>query len=192
MTIFLLYNNYEGDKMKKINNKGFTLIEILAVISIIALLTVVAGPSVLGIINTAKNKTQQVLIDNVKIAGQQLFDELENTNSELYNYSTKEGKLGDTITIETERDDNEKTRKIIRVNYQTLVSNGFLAGTNNEDIDTNPNKKIILDTKSKVDMGLCEIKIIKEIDKTKNYKTTYRIESNSTEEICPTTEEYNK
>lgn len=40
--------------MKKLNKKGFTLIELLAVIVILAVLMLLAAPSVLGIMNNAR------------------------------------------------------------------------------------------------------------------------------------------
>lgn len=43
--------------MKKNNKKGFTLVELLAVIIVLALIMVFAVPSVLGTMNTARSKS---------------------------------------------------------------------------------------------------------------------------------------
>lgn len=187
--------------MKKINNKGFTLIEVLAVIVIIAVLGMIAVPSVLNTINKGKDTSYDILIDDVKIASQQLFEELEYTsNGNLYHYSVTEGKLDTNIQIRTKDtngndldiDGNENTKESqITVNFQTLVSNGFLTGINKEEGEnSNPNSKIILSPKNSENIGSCEIIITKIVDKSNNYKTSYNIKGLSTNENCPTTEEY--
>ena len=42
--------------MKKLNKKGFTLVELLAVIAILALLVIVAMPNVLEMFNACKGR----------------------------------------------------------------------------------------------------------------------------------------
>lgn len=190
--------------MKKINNKGFTLIEVLAVIAIIAVLGLIAVPSILNTINTSKDATYDILVDEIKVAGKQLFEEVEYTNNDLCHYNQDgqlEGCLDKTypndnwkIKITVSNDSNGNEIKVIKVNLQTLVSNGFLNGTNNDNESSgNKNSKIILTPKTKEDIGNCSIRITKTVTGT-NYKTSYKIEDANTTaiEICPTTEDYNK
>lgn len=188
--------------MKKLNNKGFTLIEVLAVIAIIAILGIIAVPSVIKTINNGKDASYNILVDDIKIAGQQLIEELEYADSTLCHYDnngTKDncpnnndnGKI-----IITKENNSGNTRQIVEVNLQTLVSNGFLTGTNRDEADSdssNKNSKIIFSPKNNEDIGSCTIKIIKEVKTTENYKTTYSFENLSEENNnCPTTEEYQK
>ncbi len=46
-----------GDDMKNINNKGFTLVELLATMSILSVIMILAVPNVVGIVARNKNKT---------------------------------------------------------------------------------------------------------------------------------------
>ena len=47
----------EDKKKKKINNKGFTLVELLATISILAIIMLIAIPNVVGVVQKSRNKT---------------------------------------------------------------------------------------------------------------------------------------
>ena len=67
--------------MKKLNNKGFTLIEVLAVIAIIAVLGLIAVPNVLSSISTSKESSYKVIVGNIKTASVTLFEEVENNGS---------------------------------------------------------------------------------------------------------------
>ena len=151
----------------KLNNKGFTLIEVLAVIVIIAIIGGIAIPNVLSTINNSKDVAEKIMIENIKIAAQQLYEEVEfagtTPGTELYNY--KEDGTKDTII---KIHDNT-----ITVNLQTLVSNGFLKVTSED------NKKIIKNPKTGENIGECQIIITKEVDKDSNYKTTYTFTNDS-------------
>lgn len=166
--------------MKKINNKGFTLIEVLAVVVIIAVIGLIAVPNVLSIINTGKNSSYEILVKDITIAAIGLHEEVSFAESILYHYNTN-GKTGDKI---------ETLDNIITINLQTLVSNGFLTGTNNSDKSTNGNEKIIINPKTKDDMGSCKIEIIKIVEDN-TFKTSYTIKYKSGSTLfCPTDEEY--
>ena len=69
----------------------------------------------------------------------------------------------------------------IEVNLQTLVINGFFSVTGDGD------KKIILNPNNNENIGGCRIKIIKKIN---DDKVTYIIESLSTDESCPSSDDY--
>lgn len=178
--------------MKKLNNKGFTLIEVLAVVAIIAILGLIAVPSVLNTINTSKKAAYDILVDEIKVAGKQLFEETENMQGvegfAIYEYD-RIGATPTEITIIKPAEENRNP--YITINLQTLVGNGYLTGTNNNEFASNNNSKIILNPKTKEDIGECSITITKIVIGT-NYKTSYKIESLTEKEKCPTTEEYQK
>lgn len=191
MTIFLLYNYFKGDIMKKINNKGFTLIEILAVVAIIGILGIIAIPNVLDTINISKDTAYNILVDDIKVAGKQMFEEIKNMQEvedfSLYTYD-RSGVTTTEIIITKPAEENEES--YITINLQTLVGNGYLTGINNNDKSpSNYNSKIILNPKTKEDIGECVITITKTITEN-NYKTSYKIESLTKKEKCPTTSDY--
>lgn len=70
MDIFLLYNVYGG--YMRLDNKGFTLVEVIAVVAIITILSVVVVPSVLNSINNGKQKSYEVLVGDIKIAAKEI------------------------------------------------------------------------------------------------------------------------
>lgn len=181
MTVFLLYNYFMVINMKRMNNKGFTLIEVLAVVAIIAILGLIAVPNVLDVISSGKNSSYAIFIENTKIAGKQLFEEIEYSGNELFIYNNS-GKTENLVQI---------NGNVITVNLQTLVGNGLLTGINQDasNFNENLNKKVILNPKTNEDMGMCEIKITKI---TENYKVTYEFSAEGDNENCPKTEDFQK
>ena len=165
--------------MKKMNNKGFTLIEVLAVIAIIAILGLIAVPGVLNSINNSKDGSYRIMISNIKTASQTLYEEIEYVKGSIYQYNTNGTKTTSLVKI---------TNSSITVNLQTLVSNGLLTGTASEK----GGEKILILTNPKdgKNIGSCQIEIKKETNMATgkvNYKITSKSEDNSS---CPTTEDY--
>ena len=163
----------------KLNNKGFTLIEVLAVIVILSLLAGIAIPSVLSSINTSKEASYDIMISNIVTASSSLYEEIEYNNSILYEFNSS-GSTSNEIKI---------VSSSVSINLQTLVSNGFLNGSNNDCNDagcTNQNKKVLLDPKSKKDIGDCEIIITKT---NTNGKISYEVSNpdpnTNTNPDCP-------
>ena len=143
--------------MKRINNKGFTLVEVIAVVVIIALLGMIAIPNVISTINKGKDTSYEILVNDIKIAAKQLYEEVDYVGVVLKKYN----KDGETIN-EIDIDSNS-----IKTNLQTLVSNGFLIGANNPDRENSGNKnyKIITNPRNGEDIGECKIIIEKIVDK---------------------------
>lgn len=167
-----------------LNNKGFTLVEVLTVMVLITILGVIAVPNVLDTINNSKDKSYQIQVKNIVTASESLYEELEYTQSEIYYYDLN-GKTDEPLKI---------TDNTITINLQTLISNGFLKGSNNPDnSDENKNKERIINVKNNIDIGDCQISITKIVEIENNYKVSYIIENNSSDnKNCPTSKQYSK
>lgn len=168
----------------KIDNKGFTLVEVLAVVVIIGVLGGLTARGVLSSINTGKEASYKLMINSIVTASQTLYEELEYGDSTIWSYKyiddyksiTKEGSK---VTI-----DNNNNN--INTNLQTLVSNGFLSGSSGFTDEDEAGNKYLIDPKSKKNIGNCEIVITKE---KKNNKTIYKVKKRGTVDNCP--DEYN-
>lgn len=154
--------------MKKRRKNGFTLIEVLAVIIMIAILGGIAIPNVISTINAGKKAGEDILIKNIKTAAQQLYEEVEYAGSELYDY-TKDGNQTTKITI---TEDNT-----ITIHLQALASNGFISSSGEEI-------KEIKNPKTNENLGNCIIKIAKTV--STDYEVTYTITKEDNQAICPT------
>ena len=153
------------------DNKGFTLIEALAVIVVIGIVGLIAVPSIVSTLDNSKKASNKVLYGNIKTALQTMYEEIEYSGITIYQYYNN--------GINTEEQININSNSIT-TNIQTLVSNGFLMGISNPDKDST-NKKIILNADNK-DIGMCEVTI----EKVKSgNKVSYKFEG-SNEEDCPT------
>lgn len=175
---------------RKFNNKGFTLVEILAVIVIIAILGLITVPSFLGVINSSNNATYDILVKDITIASSQLYEEIDYMNNTLYHYNM-EGNTNNKIIIGEDLEGNKIGSNRIEVNLQTLVSNGFLKSNNSSNKSSNNNEMVIINPNTKDDIGECKILIIKVIDE--KFNTSYQIKNNSIgNSNCPLDSEYEK
>lgn len=147
------------------NRKGFTLIELLAVIIVIALITTVVTSSVIEYVNSAKNTSYNLLIQNTISASKTYYEECEygdlSDSSKYGSYACKIN--GSTITT----------------TLGALANTGMLSVN---DVDSN-GKKIVINPKDNTDISSCNIKITKTVDT--NYKVTYNISSNISSSDCP-------
>ena len=99
--------------MKKLNNKGFTLVELLAVIVILAVIMVITIPTVLGSMSEATDKA----FDSAKKAVQKYIDDqIELCNAGLGDLAGYESSLfvkqGKTCRIKYEADTSSATPTI--------------------------------------------------------------------------------
>ena len=163
----------------KIDNKGFTLVEVLAVVVIIGILGGLTAKGVLSSINTGKEASYKLMINSIVTASQTLYEELEYGGSTIWEYSYSDNE------VKKEEDKKvEVNNKIINTNLQTLVSNGFLSGSSGFTDEDESGNKYLIDPKSKENIGNCKIKITKET--SDNNKIIYKVEKNDdTVDKCP-------
>ena len=148
------------------NNKGFTLVELIATIAILALIVTISVPIVTSVINNSKEKNYTILVSNIKTAAKTYYEECDFNNSAAIS------------SICTNH----------RVTLKQLANYGFLS-TNRKENCTGDNCVIITNPKDNKDIATCIIEITKTVNAS-NYKTTYTIESKSTNTSCPTTNDY--
>ena len=53
--------------MKKLNNKGFTIVELVIVVAVIAILAAVLIPTIIGLVKTAQTSADVTLVKNVNL-----------------------------------------------------------------------------------------------------------------------------
>lgn len=118
------------------NNKGFTLIELIATIVILALVMGISTYSISAIIKNSKEKNYELLINNIKDAAENYYQECKYSNNTGITCSTDdEGKL---IT-----------------KLESLVTYGYLKSN---DTDSSSSQKIV-NPKDNEDITNCQIKI---------------------------------
>lgn len=139
------------------NRKGFTLIELLAVIIVIALIATIVTPSVIEYVNSAKNTSYNLLIQNTISASKTYYEECEYGD---LSDSNKYGSYACQIKEDT-----------ITTTLGALANTGMLSVN---DVDSD-NKKIVINPKDNTDISSCNITITKTVDT--NYKVTYNITS---------------
>lgn len=109
--------------MKKVkqNEDGFTLVEMLAVLVIIAVLAAVAVPSMTGFIKDAQKKSHTVQARAVLVAAQTVATEYTQRDGEPDNLKKEIVELiGDNYITEDEIGDIEidvDTRKVLSIEY---------------------------------------------------------------------------
>ncbi len=140
------------------NKKGFTLIELLAIIVVIAIVAVIVAPSVIKLFNKSKNKSYDLLIEDIRVAGENYYQECEHGD---LSDTTKYGHLACSISGNTSN-----------VTLGKLVELGILKASGNNNSITNP--------KNSKDISNCNITITKVVGE--HSKTTFNI--NIPEEEC--------
>lgn len=155
------------------NSKGFTLVELLGVVVILAILVGIITPSILKSLNNGKQTSYDILIENIIVASKSYYEEC------------KYGNLKDNVGNKRNCDSS--------ITLGELVNLGFLKGTNEKVCDVDGNncktKLVIKNPKTDDDISTCEIKI--NINKN-DEKTIYVVKSLKNINICPDNiEEYN-
>ena len=146
----------------KINNKGFTLVELIAVIVIIAIIAAITTPRVIESFNQGKESSYDIMINNIV------------TSSKAYYEECQFGGLTHNGTSCS----NEGT---INLTLNDLVNTGFLTGTN-ETAEDGTVTKVIKDPNTKEDIGSCSISITKAKE---GQKYVYIVNSTTSDGKCP-------
>lgn len=155
------------------NNRGFTLIELLAIILLLGIVSSIGIYSVSSYIESSRNKSDELLWDNIRIAGKTYIDECTSGASTL----------SCSLNIDTTDINNNTYSSIVTLN--TLASLNFLnvisdKKTNNEGNIEEQLK--VVDSKGN-DIGDCQITIAKNINKS-NYNVSYAISSENNDNRC--------
>ena len=124
----------------KLNNKGFTLIEVISVVLIIALLAGFVIPSVFGYFDTSKEKSEEIFIEEmeriienyVALEGRKLH--YESTSAKTV--SKCDPLVGDSSCVDVKVYRNDSTFKKITFNdliSEGLIQDGKIVNPNNND-----------------------------------------------------------
>ena len=124
--------------MLKLNKKGFTLVEVLAVVVILGIIMLIAIPNVSSLINKNKIDSCKKLKENIISATKTYFSD--------YRYK---------ISVDTDNCSNAETADIISINgfnlinskfpINKLIENGYLKGKSEIENPANGSK---IDTKN--------------------------------------------
>lgn len=165
------------------NNKGFTLIELLATIMLLAIIMTVTTVVVMNIVESSKEKSYELLVEDIKIAAQGYFEECAGSSL-----------IGTTIDCDLNSDTKNDAINDDSMEFalKKLSDYGFLKVSDEEG------KKIITNPDTNENINNCKIKITKNVDT--NYNVSYMIESFEDSAVdddgntveCPTSDDYNK
>lgn len=127
--------------MMKLNYKGFTLVELLAVIAIMGMLAVIMVPTISGVIEENKTNNSENLTNSIKSSARAYISdnryEIKLDDSSCDNNNTN---IRYITSIGTGKNLQEITNSNISV--LILVSKGYLKSNSGEIIDPKTNKSI--------------------------------------------------
>lgn len=164
------------------NRKGFTLIELIAVIVMISLIMVIVVPNILDIVSESKETSYNTLVKNIVTSSEMYYEECEYGD---LSSTTKYGSYACSINTST---------STITIPLSSLANTGFLKVSDTKEV-AGKEVKVVLNPRNNIDISDCKIKIAK-VKKTntdengiENIKVTYKVTAESGSD-CPTTEEY--
>lgn len=120
--------------MKKLDNKGFTLVEVIAVVVILSVLSLLIVPSISGLLNRSKENSYSDLINSIKLSCEQYINDNRYSN---------------TVNINCTSCESEECKQN-KITIKSLLDNGYLSPSGTDDSgDYIVNPK---DKKSKLDL----------------------------------------
>lgn len=155
------------------NNKGFTLIELMATIMLLSIIMVIGTISVVNILNLSKEKSYTTLVANVKVAAKSFYEECENSGIIPTEIDSKYCNIAD----------NKLT-----ISFKTLLDYGFLKSSSKDD----ENNKKLENPKDNSSLNDCGILITKQIDSNGGVTYIYEKDLDGDGLSCPTTDDYQK
>ena len=166
------------------NRKGFTLIELIAVIVMISLIMVIVVPNILDIVSESKETSYNTLVKNIVTSSEMYYEECEYGD---LSSATKYGSYACLIDTST---------STIKIPLSSLANTGFLKVSDTKEV-AGKEVKVVLNPRNNIDISDCQIKIAK-VKKTntdengiENIKVTYKVTADAESgSDCPTTEEY--
>ena len=129
--------------MKEINNKGFTLVELIATVVLLSLVMGIGAFAITEVIKSAKEKDYQLLIENINNAVELYYQECKFASNEYIDCPDKEG---DGYFITTLGD---------LVDYGFLKANGRI---DDDGGDINKVKNIVVNPNDDENISHCSIK----------------------------------
>ena len=140
------------------NNKGFTLVELIAAIVLLSVVVGITSYSIIGIINRNKEENYNLLIKNINSAAETYYQECRYSNNDMINCNKIE---------------NDE----YMVSLGDLVNYGFLRGNEKIKEGTEKDKYTIVNPLDNTNISNCEITV-----KFVNSKVEVNI---PTSDVCP-------
>lgn len=127
----------------ELNNKGFTLVEVIAVVAILGIIVAIVIPSVFGYFDTSKNSSEEIFMGEMK----KIIESYVALEGRNISFDTTNGKIvekcdplaGDDACVNVEVYKNTS-----RVTLNDLVNEGLVK--ENDIINPKNEKKCSLDT----------------------------------------------
>ena len=135
---YLLYN-YSGDSMRISDNRGFTLVELIATIVVLVLVMGIGAFAVSALIKSAKEKDLELLIKNIKDGTETYYLECKYSKSEVLQCPAATINGGLTY---------------YEVSLKELITYGFLEGNGKKGDDTYQ----LVNPVDKSDISSCRVK----------------------------------
>ena len=147
--------------MNKLNNKGFTLVELIATIVLLTLVMSVGKYAIINIINNSKEKDYELFIQQVKDASETYYIECGYA-SNIGAIDAHDGEIKATPIRKLDEDTEDICMELANeLTLGKLVTAGFLkANGKNED-----GSLVVINPKDKQDISNCQIKISYENNK---------------------------
>lgn len=140
------------------NNKGFTLVELIAAIVLLSLVVGITSYSIIGIINRNKEENYNLLIKNINSAAETYYQECRYSNNDMINCNKIE---------------NDE----YKISLGDLVNYGFLKGNEKIKEGIDKDKYTIVNPLDNTNISNCEITV-----KFVNSKVEINI---PTSDVCP-------